>query len=177
MIVVFMHGPAAAGKYTIGRELSERIGLPLFHNHLTVDLVRALFEFGSEDFVNLRAEIWQITFAQAATADKSFIFTFHPEATVAPETISEMVDIIETAGGRVAFVELQCSHAALLQRMGNESRRAFGKLVDAELYDRIAHDGGFDFPALPKSIITIDTEQTEPADAAKRIQEALRHFA
>ncbi len=55
MIAVFIHGPAAAGKYTIGSHLSERIGLPFFYNHLTVDLVRTLFEFGTKEFIHLHA--------------------------------------------------------------------------------------------------------------------------
>jgi chloramphenicol 3-O-phosphotransferase len=43
--IIFLHGPGAAGKYTIARELSRLTGLPLFHNHLTVDLLLALFPY------------------------------------------------------------------------------------------------------------------------------------
>lgn len=45
MRVVFIHGPAAAGKYTIANELSKISGIPLFHNHLTVDLAKTLHDF------------------------------------------------------------------------------------------------------------------------------------
>ncbi len=38
----------------------------LFHNHLTVDLVAALFDFGSEPFVRLRESIWLDAFREAA---------------------------------------------------------------------------------------------------------------
>jgi broad-specificity NMP kinase len=55
--VIFIHGPPAAGKLTIASLLSEMTGLPLFHNHLTVDLVKSLFEFGSPGFIKLREEI------------------------------------------------------------------------------------------------------------------------
>jgi len=34
MNLVFLYGPPAAGKYTIGRELASLTGLALFHNIL-----------------------------------------------------------------------------------------------------------------------------------------------
>ena len=51
MIVIFLHGPPASGKYTVGKVLSALLGVPLFHNHLAVDLARSLFEFGTPGFV------------------------------------------------------------------------------------------------------------------------------
>jgi cytidylate kinase len=51
MELVFIHGPAGSGKLTVARELSRMTGLRLFHNHLTVDAVTAVFDFGSEPFV------------------------------------------------------------------------------------------------------------------------------
>ena len=57
MNLVFLHGPAASGKLTVGRELSRRPGYRLFHNHLVVDAVTAVFEFGSESFVRLREKL------------------------------------------------------------------------------------------------------------------------
>ena len=54
MRLIFIYGPVASGKLTIARLVSERTGLPLFHNHLVVDAVAAVFPFGSEAFVILR---------------------------------------------------------------------------------------------------------------------------
>lgn len=36
---IFVHGPAAAGKRTVGRRVATALDLALFHNHRTVDLV------------------------------------------------------------------------------------------------------------------------------------------
>ncbi len=55
--LVFIHGPAAVGKLTVARELAELTGLALFHNHLVVDLVTSLFEFGSNLEVVLRKKM------------------------------------------------------------------------------------------------------------------------
>ncbi len=153
--------------------LSRRTGLPLFHNHLTVDLAKVLFDFGTEGFNRLRAEIWRSAFREAAAARRSFIFTFHPEATVSPILIVDLVAIVEQAGGRVHFVELMCSTSGILERLSNESRTRFGKLTDKKLYTEIQREGGFQFPPLPTPVVTIDTEIVGAEDAAVEIENAL----
>ncbi len=177
MRVIVIHGPAAAGKHTIGRLLSERTGLPLFHNHLAVDLTKTLFEFGSHEFNRLRAAVWRAAFAEAATARRSFIFTFHPEVSVDPALIAELVEYINTVGGRVHFVELICGTETVLERIANESRSAFGKLTDPDLYVQIEAAGGFRFPPLPEPLLSIDTSIVEADHAAELIAEALTRAA
>jgi hypothetical protein len=44
--------------------------------------VTAVFDFGSEPFVLLRAQIWLSIFREAAQRNVSLIFTFAPERTV-----------------------------------------------------------------------------------------------
>lgn len=173
MIVVFIHGPVASGKHTIGKLLAGRTGLPLVHNHLAVDEALARFPFGSPGFLDLRAKLWRAAFEEAAAARRSFIFTFNPEATVDPQLIEEMHAIIERAGGRVHYVELACPREAILARLGNESRSAFGKMTDRGLYEDIERQGGFEFPPLPEPLLRIDTGQVTAEAAAARIAAAL----
>lgn len=73
--LVFIYGPAAAGKLTTARALGRLTGLPVFHNHLVVNAVVAVFPFGSREFVRLRDEFWMSTFTAAAATDRSLIFT------------------------------------------------------------------------------------------------------
>lgn len=44
MELIFIHGPAAVGKLTVARELSRQSGVAVFHNHLVVDALLAVFE-------------------------------------------------------------------------------------------------------------------------------------
>ncbi len=171
--VAFIHGPAASGKHTIGSLVSEKLGVPLFHNHLTVDLVRTLFDFGTEPFIQLRADIWRHAFQAASRAGRSFVFTFNPERTVDPALLTELHGIVEEARGQVHYVELRCSDEALEERLGNASRQAFGKLTDVDLFRALRQEGGFEFPPLPKALICIDTERTVPVQAADEIAAAL----
>jgi hypothetical protein len=45
---VFIFGPQAVGKMTVGQELAKVTGLKLFHNHMTIDLLEPLFGFSPE---------------------------------------------------------------------------------------------------------------------------------
>src|SRR5688572_19082412 len=99
MILVFLYGPPGAGKLTVGRELEALTGYRLFHNHLTVDLVSAVFDFGTEPFVGLREHIWLSVFREAARRGVSLVFTFAPEQTVRERFIPEAIEAVESAGG------------------------------------------------------------------------------
>lgn len=173
MQVVFIYGPAASGKYTIAKQLSQLTSLPLFHNHLAVDTAASLFEFGSPGFCRLRAGIWREAFTVAADERQSFIFTFHPEASVDRGLIDELTGRIEGRGGDVLFIELTCSRETILARLNQDSRRQFGKLTDAGLFQQIEAEGGFEFPAMPKPELRINTEKMEPIVAAKHIADAV----
>ena len=45
--LVVIVGPPAVGKMAVGTELSALTGLPLFHNHLSIEAVLPVFDFGS----------------------------------------------------------------------------------------------------------------------------------
>ena len=173
MYVVFIHGPAASGKHTIGSLLSRQRDIPLFHNHLTVDLVKTLFSFGTKPFASLREQIWRASFSHAAKERRSFVFTFNPESTVDPDLIKDLHAIVENLRGRVHYVELLCSDEEIARRIGNESRARFGKLLDANIYSEFKEQGGFNFPALPSPLIVIDTERNSPDQAATAIAKKL----
>ena len=173
MHVVFIHGPAASGKHTIGSKLAELTGLPLFHNHLAVDAAKALFPFGSRGFNEMRATVWRAAFREAATAGTPFIFTFHPESSVEPKLIDQLVDSVRQAGGQVHFVELVCATQTSLKRLKEPSRSKFGKLTDSGLYRELDMKGAFAFPALPSPLVRIDTDEKSPDAAAREIWQAL----
>lgn len=173
MQLVFLHGPAAAGKLTVARALAARTGFALFHNHLVVDAVAAVFPFGSPEFRRLRERFWLETFDAAAREDRSLIFTFAPEATVGSGLPQDVVATIEPHGGRVRFVQLTCPPDELARRVDNPDRAAFGKLRDRDLFQRLSAVGAFDYPEIA-SELTVDTSTTSPEDAAERIVTALQ---
>ena len=170
MKLIFLYGAPAVGKLTVARELARLTGFRLFHNHLTVDLVSSLFPFGSEPFINLREQIWQAAFKEAARSNVSLIFTFNPERTVRDSFIQETSDSVEAAGGQVIFVELTCAEAELERRLEDTSRKEFGKLTSLEQYRSLKSAGAFHFRKLPNGL-SLDTTNCSATATAELIRE------
>ncbi|MCU1268424.1 MAG: shikimate kinase [Acidobacteria bacterium] len=172
MQLVFIHGAPGVGKLTVARELAALTEFRLFHNHLTVDLVSSVFAFGGESFVRLRQEIWLATFREAASQNLSLIFTFAPEATVPAGFVQTTINLVESLGGQVVFVELTCAEAEIERRLEDPSRRAFDKLSSVAQYRELKSSGAFVFPAIA-SALSLDTSNTAPADTAAKIYQYL----
>jgi chloramphenicol 3-O-phosphotransferase len=172
--LVFIHGPAAAGKLTTARALSELTGLPVFHNHLVVDTLLTVFPFGSEEFIQLRDLFWMRTFEAAAASDRSLIFTFAPERTVPEDFPARAADVVRAAGGRVHFVALQVSREQQEARIGNLDRRQHKKLADLGTLRSIRDaDASAEHPMQPlPTDLTIDTDRSSAEQSAIAIRDA-----
>ena len=170
MKLIFLHGMPGVGKLTVASELANLTGFRLFHNHLTVDLVLSLFEFGSPPFVELRERIWLDTFAEVCDAKlEGLIFTFAFEKTVRAEFVPKVVKLVELRGGEVIFVNLYCDSAELERRLTDPAREKFGKLTSLELFRELNSNGTFDTPRNIPNRLTVDITSISSADAAKRI--------
>lgn len=172
MRLIFIYGEPAVGKLTVARALAQQTGLPLFHNHLIVDAVLAVFPFGSEEFVRLREQFWLETIEAAAQSGRSLIFTFNPESSVAPDLPQRIAERVRVAGGQVVFVALTAPAETLEQRLVAASRAEFGKLRSLELFRQLKADFASCMAAMPEADVTIDTSETTPEAAAAMIVKA-----
>lgn len=141
MQLVFLYGPPAAGKYTIGVELAARTGFRLLHNHLTVNLVSAVFERDSDVWLQVLRRVRRDILTEAARHDVDLIMTNVFSGTSEhADAWRTMLEPVEAHGGSVLFVQLTCDRDELFRRVEQESRRALDKLVDkkrlGELLDR-----------------------------------------
>ena len=170
MKLIFLFGLPGVGKLTVARELAKITGFKLFHNHLVVDLVESVFEFGSQPFVELREKIWLATFSQAAqTSFDGLIFTFAFDRTVRRSFIEQTEELIESSGGEILFVELKCSIEELERRIENPSRQKFGKLSALAHFRELKEAGAFVDPGIPAERLVVDTTALSPSDAANLI--------
>lgn len=168
MQLLFLHGRPASGKLTIAKAVAARTGLPLFHNHLTVDLLLAVFPFGSPGFVENRERIWIDVMRSAALEGRSLLFTFNPERTVAPDFPARLAATIGAAGGRVRFIEISCDWPTVERRIADPSRSAFRKLVSPEFFRSLRESDAFAYPPIPSELV-LDSAKLGPEEAAGRI--------
>jgi hypothetical protein len=172
--LIFLHGLPGVGKLTVARELAELTNFRVFHNHLVVDLVESVFEFGSEPFVQLREKIWLDVFSQAVEANlKGLIFTFAFDRTVQSSFIKHTQDLMARSGNEILFVELSCSTEELERRIEHPSRQEFGKLTEVTRFRELRDAGAFVDPGIPTDRLVVDTTKLSASDAAQLIMNKL----
>lgn len=173
MRLIFLYGLPGVGKLTVARELGQLTGYKIFHNHLAVDLVESVFEFGSQPFVELREKIWLEMFAKAMQANLSgLIFTFAFDRTVRPSFIEYTRAVTESSGGELFFVELTCSTEEVERRLEEPSRAKFGKLHSVERFRELKQTGAFVGPAVPADLV-VDTTKLLASDTADLIRSSI----
>jgi shikimate kinase len=157
--LIFLHGPPASGKYTIARVLRASYGVLNFHNHLTLDVAKSLFDFGTPEFWELTHRLRRAAVAtRAEHGDATVVFTNcysspHDDATVAA---------LEHA------VFLECSLEELRRRVTEPSRQEMRKLRSVEgLEEYIA---AWNFVALDRpNTISVRTDARSPEECAEEI--------
>ena len=125
MKLVLVFGPQAVGKMTVGQELAKITGLKLFHNHMTIDLVSHFFDYGTKEgkrLVNLfRREI----FEEVSKSNLyGMIFTYVWAFNLADDWdyVNQVVQLFESRGGTVYFVELEAELEERLERNKSSNR-------------------------------------------------------
>lgn len=175
--LVYLYGPPAVGKLTVAKQLQERTGIRLFHNHLTVDALVSVFDFGSPPFSELLHRVRLDVFATAARTGVDVLFT-NNSAWAVDDGRAKFAAFagtvrrtVEDSGGVVHFVRLVAPLNVLLERVANESRRAHGKLLDPARLEQIleVHDDR----SLHDDDLVIDTSADDPIAAAAQIAKIL----
>ncbi|MFJ7666387.1 AAA family ATPase [Lysinibacillus sp. NPDC097195] len=125
MKLVFIFGPQAVGKMTVGQELAKLTDLKLFHNHMTIDLVGHFFDYGTTEgkrLVNLfRREI----FNEVATSNlEGLIFTYVWAFNLQEDWdyVKQVAQLFEDNNGTVYYVELESDLNERLQRNKSTNR-------------------------------------------------------
>jgi hypothetical protein len=174
VILLFLHGPPAAGKYTVARELVARTGFELYHNHQVVDDVLTRHAFGTPGFVAERDRAWREHLGAAAgDPARRLIFTFNPENSVPQAFIDWLFTALPTRGAVVHSVALTLPDPVIESRLASDQRLQFRKLADVALYRQLRDAGVFARPLIPRADLTLDTEHVAPAETAAAI---VRHL-
>lgn len=173
MKLIVIYGPTAAGKHTVGHQLCELTGYKFFYNHLTVDVVRALFDDEDKRRDKLLDDLRINVMETAARYNLNTVFTMaYTDDERSQGFVKRILEAITRHGGTVHFVRLNPPDATLYERIGNQSRVLLHKPSDPEYLRRklatLKFRATIDYPA---SII-LDTSKLSPLESAHRIIEA-----
>ncbi|MCC6327563.1 MAG: AAA family ATPase [Acidobacteria bacterium] len=113
MTLLFIYGPPAAGKLTVANEVAKRTGIKVFHNHLSIDAILPVFDFGTKPFSRLVEMIRVETVAEAAREDVDLIYTFCYAKGIDEVHVEKVEKAALENGAEVRFVLLKCSDQEL----------------------------------------------------------------
>lgn len=175
MRFILFYGPPAVGKLTTAQALAKLTGIPVFHNHITIDFAKTLgLEFDTPIFWDLVSQIRLNTLEFAAKNHLSLILTFVFAAGHDEPYIHQVKHLVEAQGGQMDFVRLHCSEEELHARIGNASRRERNKLTDGEVLKQMMSERDF-LRTIPEvTSLEFDTSQSSPDETALAVAERLR---
>ncbi len=181
MRLVVIIGAPAVGKATVGRALADGYGFRLFHNHVSLDAVASVFEWGTPAFQRLVGEFRARVVEEAAASGVDLVFTyvwsFNEPDDGAP--IRQYRETVLRAGGTVYFVELVAPLEVRAERNGMASRRAMKARSDEastpawlrQIDAKYSFESGGALP-FPDPYLRLDTSKVEPDPAAEAIARA-----
>lgn len=165
MKLIFIYGPPAVGKLTIAQKLSEATKIPVFHNHHSRDLVKDIYGDSLLQHYGLVDKIRFDVLEYCAQNNTNLIFTYVYGGSQDDANVRAFKNKIESNGGQVMFVELVANTSDLIDRVDNDSRKKFTKLLDKKIMSELTQDMSiFTIPYVES--LKINTSSTSPAESA-----------
>ncbi len=181
--LIILYGFPGCGKLTTANVLATMLpNYKLFHNHVVINMLRHLFDFGTSSYQKFREQIWFDLMCEAGRNGDSVIFTFCTEMSAAPDLLDRLKVAYEEAGaegiknrqrysqteekGRVIFVHLHCELETLRQRLPSQSRKDGKKLVSVEFFDQLLERGMFELPLPSNPDVELDVTNSTPEENA-----------
>jgi len=181
--LVIILGPHAVGKMTVGQELAKHTGLRLFHNHMSIELARKLFDHSEKEWGILNNTIRQTVFELFAKGDfPGLIFTYMCAFDLPSEFeyLQKLIGLFKENGADCCVVELCADFDVRLVRNKSENRLLHKESKrdlewseaemrrTSEKYRLNSYDG----EKLPfENYMKLDNTNLPPEEAARRIME------
>lgn len=174
MKLIFIYGAPAVGKLTVANEIAALMGYKVFHNHLSIDCVQPIFEFGTPSFWKMVERIRLDVVAEAARVGlNGLIYTFCYAKGSDDVHIDRVIEAVESNGGEVCFVLLKCEQAELERRVVAESRKQFGKMKTVDTLHNVLEKYDLSSPVPQRESLIIDTTNISSEKTAKQI---VKHY-
>lgn len=184
MLFILIFGPPAVGKMAVGMALEKKLGIKLFHNHMSIEFVQPFFNYGTSAGRRLVGEFRRRIFEEVALSDlKGLIFTYvwAFDLPSEKEYVDSICALFRAKDARVLFVELAAPQSVRVNRNGTELRLAHKSskrnrqwshenLLQEDARHKMNTDGDFYYP---EAHLKIDNSLLSPDEVAERV---IDHF-
>ena len=173
MKLIFIYGAPAVGKLTVSNEIAKHTDFKVFHNHLSIECIQPIFEFGTDSFWKLLDKIRVETIKEAARVNQNLIYTFCYAKGEDDAHVAKITKVVEANGGEVCFVLLVCETGELENRVLEESRHKYSKANNLELLHEILGKYDLFSPVPERETLRIDNTNLSAEDVARKI---IKHY-
>lgn len=184
MKFIVLIGATAVGKMTVGQELQKITGIPLFHNHMTIDLVSNFFSYSTKEGQRLVTLFRQEIFEAVAKSDlPGLIFTMMWAFDLQSDWdyMERISNLYREQDGEIYYIELIADRDVRWERNKTPNRMEnkptkrdleFSQMIFTRTeskYRLVSHEGEITYP----KYLRIDNTHLEPDVVAQQIKE---HF-
>jgi broad-specificity NMP kinase len=173
MKLIFIYGAPAVGKLTVANEIAQQTDFKVFHNHLSIDAVEPVFDFGTKSFWKIVDLIRVETVAEAARVGQNLIYTFCYAKDLDDAHVAKITKAVEDNGGEVCLVLLVCEKSELEKRVLEKSRLKFNKANNLKILHEILEKYDLSSPVPERESLVIDNLNLSPETVANQI---IKHF-
>ena len=168
----------------VGHEICSRTGFKLLHNHMTIEPLLRLFEWGDPAFLRLVDEFRNRIYEEFAASDQRGLISTHAWAFDIPveaEAMERYAAPFRAAGSRIMLAELIAPLEERLRRNETPLRleeKASKRDVESSRQRIVKADAEHRFTSAPgelehwKDYVRIDNTMLSAEQAAERIIEA-----
>jgi hypothetical protein len=184
MKLMFLFGNSAAGKMTVGQELTKITPFRLFHNHMMIEPVLEVFgDFKTDTIFRLRDVIFE-AFAQSEHYGLIFTFMWAFDHQEDWDYVAHIRQLFDIPDDDVYYVELLASQETRLKRNCSENRlanKASKRDIIASNQRLLNDDRRFRCESLPSEIcfpnyLRLENETISAREAAEIIKDHF-HFS
>lgn len=145
----------------------------LFDNHISIDLAKSLFDFGAPGFWELVQDVRIAAVRNACRTALPVMITTSAYSHPLDEPLLEAFEtLVSASGGQVLPVFLSCSEEELMNRVGEPSRAARGKITSPQKLKSYLQQNNF-APVPRSNCLCLRTDWAGPEQSARTIAD---HF-
>jgi len=170
-MIIHINGMPGVGKLTIAKFLAKKLGARLIDNHLLIDLVTAIYERGSSEYMLMVKKLIDIVLGEIAkNPNNIFIFTNALAAELSEDRsrLTQLSQFAHNHGLPFVQVRLDCDLEENKQRISSKARKLKGKLVDTGELEKLRQNYSIYHPPADYQL-TIDTTHLTVAEVSEQI--------